>query len=116
MGARIGKRFMDGPKISLIPAGERGPVTQALARAEEKLYRRICLPDHLFLLDVKSEISALRKPDHNKAVLRHKTRVVDDVKALAPSNSTKPRLICVDANLPFDAVLNELKTKVWEIL
>lgn len=107
---------MDGPQIPLIANGEIGAIAGAFARAEQNLYRKIRLPDCLFALDVSPDVSLQRKPDHQRAAVEAKSRAVGELKAMAELDAAKMNLVHLDANLPFEEVLSQLKTRIWKVL
>jgi thymidylate kinase len=139
ISTRVEHRLLDGPNIPRIANGDNGSLTRAFARAEENLYRKIHPPDILCVLDVSPDVSLQRKPDHQRAVIEAKSRVVSELALLAqetvPLGSPDPwpdpprpppvltggagggpNVILIDANRPVEEVLSQLKTKVWEAL
>jgi thymidylate kinase len=109
-------RTLDGPKISRTLAAGLGPVNRALARAEERMYRGIAVPDHLIVLGVSPEVSADRKPDHAFDVVEAKSRAAAELATLAERGKEPVSVIRVDANRPLEGVLLEVKTAVWDVL
>jgi len=109
-------RLLDGPQIPLTVAGEHGPIIRALARMEEDLYRRFHLPDYLFVLDVSPDVSMQRKPDHSLAAVEAKTQAVGELTTTAQRDAGKSRLFHLNADLPFETVVSQLKSKLWEAL
>jgi hypothetical protein len=77
---------------------------------EEKLYRRIRPPDHLFVLRVSADVASQRKPDHKVEVLEAKSRALDEMV------HDGLRVTEVNADQPLDQVLLEIKTRMWELL
>jgi thymidylate kinase len=109
-------RALDGPKISRALGAPMGRVRRALARAEERMYRAFGVPDYLVVLGVRPEISAARKPDHEFEVLDVKSRAALELAALAEGSSEPVGVIRVDANLPLEDVLLEIKRRLWVVL
>jgi thymidylate kinase len=109
-------RALDGPKISRALGAPMGRVRRALARAEERMYRAFGVPDYLVVLGVRPEISAGRKPDHEFEVLEVKSRAALELAALAEGSSEPVGVIRVDANLPLEDVLLEIKRRLWVVL
>ena len=116
ISARVEHRLLDGPQIPLTAHGETAAIAGAFARAEQNLYRKIRPPDYLFLLEVSPDVSLERKPDHKRAVVEAKSRAVSELAALAELDTKKLRLIHLNADLPLDEVVSQLKTNVWEVL
>ncbi len=109
-------RLLDGPQIAVTIDGEMGAITRALARAEKNLYRGIRLPDYLIVLGVSPDVSLQRKPDHRRAAIEAKARAVGELKAMANSDARKLGLIYLNADLPLEGVLSQLKTRIWRVL
>ncbi len=109
-------RLLDGPQIGALLDGSMGPVTRALARAEERMYRRFRLPDHLVLLEVSPEVSIGRKPDHKPEVIAAKSRATLELATLAETAGEIPHVIRVDADRPLDQVLLDIKRELWDVL
>lgn len=118
MNAGTDSWLMDGPQS--LNSGEKteGAVSRFLITQEFRYYDKMLLPDCFFVLDVDPEASIQRKPDHNKAVLTAKNRVIrnliSDVKDRGQFGLTP--IIHVDANLPFEEVLQQLKSVMWKQL
>lgn len=108
--ARMGSRFMDGPRIASMYGEEMGPLAAALSRAEQNIYRRIRLPDQLLVLQVSPHVSAQRKSNHRQEVLETKCRALDRIgrKVLRATE--------IDADQPLDQVLMQVKAAVWDLL
>lgn len=107
--------ILDGPKINALEAGRQDRLSGTFGRAEARIYDRMVAPDHLILLDVSPDVSVQRKPDHDRAVVEAKSRVIRD---LAHGRRPCPtsHVIHIDANRPQDDVLRELKSTIWQIL
>lgn len=109
---------LDGPKIYL--NGNATRVGRLLADAEQAVYRQIELPRHFLFLNVSPEVSIQRKPDHDPAAITAKTQFLDQfaarfaVQAEARSDSTN--LVTINADQPFEQVVQQLKTAIWQIL
>jgi hypothetical protein len=109
-------RTLDGPRISRAFGESTGPLRQALAGAEERIYKSFGLPDYLFVLDVSPEVSAYRKPDHSPELIREKSRAAVELAELAEMRNASVRVIKVDANRPLVHVLREIQRKLWDVL
>jgi thymidylate kinase len=109
-------RALDGPRISRALSESTGPVNRILAGAEERIYRRFRLPDHLIVLNVSPNVSLDRKPDHSLEILREKSRAAVELAALAEMRNESVRVFKVDANLPLDHVILEIKRVLWDVL
>ena len=109
-------RLLDGPQIYLTGVAGNGAIPGALARAEQNLYLKIRPPDFLFVLNVSPEVSMQRKPDHQRPVVEAKSRAVGDLASKAERGARKSGVIHLNADLPFEEVWSQLKTRVWEVL
>lgn len=107
-------RMLDGPQISETLGDSAGPLARRLARAEERMYKRFRMPDHVVVLDVDSVVSSRRKPDHDSQVLVLKSRAVLELAALGRSNGVS--VIEIDATRPLDSVLLDVKKRLWDVL
>jgi thymidylate kinase len=107
-------RLLDGPQIATLLGSSPGRVPARLAAAEERIYRRFRLPDHLVVLDVDPEVAARRKPDHQPEVIRAKSRAVVELGRLAEASGTP--VTWIDANRPLAAVLLDVKAGLWDAL
>jgi thymidylate kinase len=107
---RIFNRTVDGPRIAATNIERLGPVTGALARAEERMYKKILPPEQLFLLHVSPEVSQQRKPGHKRELLEAKCRAIEEI-ARDGLN-----IFNVDAEQPLEQVLLQIKTSLWRLL
>jgi hypothetical protein len=107
-------RLLDGPQIAAALVPRTGWMTRALAGAEDRLYRRFGLPDHLVLLDVDPVVAARRKPDHRIDVIHAKTRAAAQLAGLAEAAGTP--VTRIDANQSLDRVILDLKARLWDAL
>jgi thymidylate kinase len=103
-------RPMDGPQIAAGAGNEMGRLTRTLSRVEQSIYRKICSPDHLFVLHVSPHISQQRKPDHERKMIETKGQ------ALRKMNSQGLCVTEIDADQPFEQVLLHIKTVLWDLL
>jgi thymidylate kinase len=116
LSSRRGHRLLDGPQISTVLGESGGGLTRALATAEERMYRRFELPNYFVVLQVTPEVSADRKPDHRPDVLVAKGRAVAEMATLAETSGLPVKVIRIDANRPLDAVLVDVKGRLWDVL
>ena len=107
-----GARLLDGPRIADSVGG--GRVVGLLAAVEERMYRRFRLPDHLFVLQAKPEVSAERKPDHALDVIVAKSRAILELGTLAAGRGAA--VARIDADRPLDEVILEARTRLWDVL
>jgi len=103
-------RPMDGPQIAVEAGLEMDKITGALSRMEQDIYRKIRPPDHIFALHVSPEISQQRKSDHDPEMIRAKSQ------ALRQMERQGLPVIDVDADQPFEQVLLQIKTALWQLL
>ncbi|HZD11569.1 MAG TPA: hypothetical protein VE553_09520 [Candidatus Binatia bacterium] len=107
---------LDGPKIEALAGGEPAdPATPDLVKRfgprEQAVYDAFELPDHVFLLDVTPDVSLARKPDHDRAAVEAKYRLLQEMMA-----KCAPQIVCVDANQELEDVVLDLKRAVWQAL
>ena len=107
---------LDGPQIHLSTDGRMGSIANLFSRAERKLYSKIRPPDCFIVLDVSPQVSLQRKPDHKREAIEAKNQLLNEIIAKNRPQALSSRMICLDANLPFEQVLGQIKKKVWEIL
>jgi thymidylate kinase len=105
---------LDGPKIYL--NGHATPVGRAFAAAEQGIYRQIDRPGHFLLLNVSPAVSLQRKPDHDPTAVTAKAQFLTQFAAEINGTSEKLNLITINADLPFEEVVRQLKSAVWQVL
>jgi len=103
-------RTMDGPRIAALHGDELRGLTRRLVVAEEGWYRKIVPPEHIFLLRVRPEVSLARKPEHAPERIVAKSHALNE---LAESNT---QVTVIDAEKPLEAVLLEIKQRVWNLI
>lgn len=109
-------RMLDGPRICRTFGRELGPLRRGLARTEQRMYRGFGVPDYLIVLDVRPEIAVARKPDHAFDILDRKAHAAREVAALAERSGERVHVIRVNASMPLEEMILELKRKVWNVL
>jgi hypothetical protein len=109
-------RLLDGPQIAAALRGSQNPLVKALAEREARMYRRFRLPDVLVVLLVTPAVAVARKPDHDLEVLRAKSGAVLELAGLAESCGAPVRVVRVDADRPWEIVLADVKTRLWDVL
>jgi hypothetical protein len=107
---RVFDHPVDGPRIKAESNGSASWFERRLAKIEEGLYRQITTPDHFIALQVRPEISHLRKPDHNYEIITKKADALD------AAISTLPGLMVVRADEPIEQVVRQVKSIVWGCL
>lgn len=105
---------LDGPKIYL--NGNATRVRRAFAAAEQEIYRQIEPPEQYVLLNVSPGVSLQRKPDHDPTAVAAKARFLHQFATRMESESGPVNLLLINADRPFEEVLQELKTAVWQVL
>jgi thymidylate kinase len=103
-------RPMDGPQIAVEAGQEMDKITRVLSATEQDIYRKIRPPDHIFVLHVSPEVSQRRKPDHNPEMIEAKSQ------ALKQMERQGLHVIDVNADQPFEQVLLQIKTALWQFL
>jgi hypothetical protein len=114
LSTRPDHRLLDGPQVAGLVGQRSGGLTGALVGAEERIYQRFGLPDHLVLLDVDPVVAARRKPDHRIDVIHAKTRAAAQLAGLAEAAGTP--VTRIDANQSLDRVILDLKARLWDAL
>ena len=118
--ARLGResdhRELDGPRIRSVLPSAAGGFTWWLATMEERIYRRMRVPDHLVFLLASPGVSALRKPDHRLETLAAKARAAEELANLAEASPERVDVIRIDADRPLEVVLVEVKSRLWDAL
>jgi len=108
--------MLDGPKIWQDDRAHTGRLAQRLAQMEQALYRTLPAPDCVLALDVDPAVSLQRKPDHDRAAIEAKSRLVRSLTEETASAPTLGQVVYVDANQPRAAVLQQLKVAIWQRL
>lgn len=109
-------RLLDGPQISLESESEPGAFAQRLGTAEQALYADMRPPDFLFVLDVSPEVSLQRKPDHQINTVTAKAQAVAALVEMEDLASRGIHVFHLNADLPLETVLHQLRTQIWELL
>ncbi|HWQ16143.1 MAG TPA: hypothetical protein VNL77_25305 [Roseiflexaceae bacterium] len=107
---RVFNRTVDGPRIAASSEGPLGPLSRRLAQIEERMYRKIRPPEHVFVLHVSPDVSQARKPEHARELIEAKSRAIETIAR------EDLDLIDVDADRPVDEVLLQIKTALWRLL
>ncbi len=107
---RIFNRTIDGPRIAARSNGHMGPLARRLAAAEERIYRAILPPEHVFVLHVSPDVSQTRKPGHKRELIEVKSRAI---KQIARDGFD---LTDIDADRPLEAIVLEVKSALWRLL
>jgi hypothetical protein len=106
----VNGRPADGPRIAYANPLPLGRFTARLAQMEEDYYRRIPEPENLMILRVSPEVSLARKPDHSRQEIEAKCLAIEHIEA------GDSELILIDADLPLEQVLSQVKTNLWQLL
>lgn len=101
---------MDGPRIAVEAGPQMGRLARRLSEIEQALYRKIAPPDHIVALHVSPQVSLQRKPDHDPDMIFAKSR------ALKQMDRAGLQVIDIDADLPAEQVLLQVKTALWKLL
>lgn len=107
---RLYGRGMDGPRIAAMHKGRPSGLAKKFAAIEERFYKKILPPGQLFVLQVSPDVSLARKPEHDRDRIQAKSR------ALTELQGADRTVISIDADRPLDAVLLEIKTRIWSLL
>jgi thymidylate kinase len=87
-----------------------GPVTRALARAEQRSYGQIGEPDVLVVLRLDPEVAVARRTDEASDFVRVRNTEIFDLDWSATD------AVVVDATRPPAEVLAEVRRAVWDRL
>ena len=86
------------------------------SRLERDLYRKIPMPDLLFILELSPELSLRRKPDHDPEAIQEKHWVLRQTIARMKAQANVGYIIHIDASFPLEDVLWQIKEVLWERL
>jgi hypothetical protein len=105
-------RLMDGPRTTWIEdfSDSGDGISGRLARAERRLYADIAPPDVLIVLRLDPEIAVARRLDEDSGYVRARNTEVYEVDWLGTD------AVVVDASLPPEAVLAEIRQAIWSRL
>ncbi|HZK61793.1 MAG TPA: hypothetical protein VFC41_06925, partial [Anaerovoracaceae bacterium] len=104
-------KFMDGPQLSRMTKGiSQNRLIKFLIKKEEKYYMKISPPDLLIVLRADPEIAVQRKIDEKPEEVRARSTEIWEI------NWKEPSAFVIDANLPKEAVLSEIKRLIWSNL
>jgi thymidylate kinase len=104
---------LDGPQIREAAADDVGSLARPFARLEEAIYGRFQPPDLFFILQVDPDTSISRKPDHNRATIEAKARLLKRLVEKSDPLLAQSRLAIVDAGRPLARVVADMKESVW---
>ncbi len=104
---------LDGPEICVAADGYGGPISRYFSFQEEILYRKFKLPDCLIVLNVNPEISIERKPDHPWDAILAKQQALRSLCIKLEEGDGQSEWIVVNADVPFEEVLLQLKKTIW---
>ena len=108
--------LLDGPRIQALASDQETNIARRFSESEQSLYDQFEAPDALVFLHVSPEISIRRKPDHQEALVRIKSESITQISQRAEWEYGSQRCIQIDANLPYDHVLSQLKQEIWNLL
>ena len=96
----------DGPKI------KRNKYNAIFYNMEKNIYKKFNnnKPDVNIFLKVDCDTAISRKPDHDLSILIEKAGVLENI-----VNNYGKEFITIDATLPLDEVLSQVKNNLWKI-
>ena len=96
----------DGPKI------KRNKYNSIFYNIEKNIYKKFNnnKPDVNIFLKVDCDTAISRKPDHDLSILIEKADVLENI-----VNNYGKEFITIDATLPLDEVLLQVKNNLWKI-
>ena len=74
------------------------------------------MPDLLFVLEVSPEVSLERKPDHDLAAIEAKNIALGKLATFIETSPKKVRVSYINASLPLEDVLGQIKQEIWGAL
>lgn len=111
---------LDGPQIRILAKDKHGRLSGRLgrvfARLEQRLYRKIPMPDLLFVLELAPDISLLRKPDHDRQAIEEKHVVLHRLLSRIKAEANLRYVMTIDATFPKDEVLQQIKEALWGVV
>jgi thymidylate kinase len=107
---RIFNRSIDGPRIAARNNGHMGWLAQRLAAAEERIYRDIPPPEHVFVLHVSPDVSQARKPEHKRELIEAKSLAIKQI------SGAEFDLTDINADRPLEDILIQIKSTLWRLL
>jgi thymidylate kinase len=107
---RIFNRTIDGPRIAARGNGHMGWLAQRLAAAEERIYRAIPPPEHVFVLHVSPDVSQARKPEHKRELIEAKSLAIKQIVRDGFD------LTDIDADRPIDEILLRIQSILWRLI
>lgn len=107
---------LDGPQIHLASENYPGTIADTFSRLERRLYRQIQMPDLLLVLEVSPEVSLERKPDHDWEAIEAKKIALGKLASLVEAAPKKVRVSYINASLPLETVLGQIKQEIWGAL
>ena len=104
-------KFMDRPQIARMTTGIfRNRLIKFLIKMEENYYLKISPPDLLVVLKADPEIAVQRKIDEKAEEVRARSTEIWEI------NWKETTAFVIDANLPKEKVLSEIKRLIWSHL
>lgn len=88
-------------------------MSNRLSVIEQQIYKKIDTPDVLVFLNVSPEVSIQRKPDHQEAVIRLKSKTIADLAEQISSQPFAGTSIQINADRSYDQVLLQIKRELW---
>ena len=105
-----GIELMDGPRTAALEGLDLGPVARWLVQREADYYRRIDPPDLLLVLRVDPDVAVLRRPEQDADFVRRRAAEV------WAHDWAGVDAVVIDASLPQDEVLAEVRNAIWAAL
>lgn len=104
-------RLMDAPGVEAIGRGRARPgLVAVLSRLESRWYAPIVFPETVIVLRLDPEIAVRRKTEEKPESVRERSREIWE------TDWSGTRVLVVDASLPREAVLAQLKSMIWSRL
>lgn len=105
--------LLDGPHIQELSKHKETVMSNRLSVIEQQIYKKIDTPDVLVFLNVSPEVSIQRKPDHQEAVIRLKSKTIADLAEQISSQPFAGTSIQINADRSYDQVLLQIKRELW---
>ena len=99
-----------GPRVRELAGANPSALARWLTEIEERYYRRMPAPDHVFVLDVDPDVAVRRKTDEPSDYVRARAEAMKQI------DWRDSGAHVIDASVPLSDVIADLKAAVWKAL
>lgn len=107
---------LDGPQIHAFREDSTDLIVRTFSKLERNLYSKVQMPDLFCVLEVSPEISIRRKPDHQWMAIETKNLLLRKLTDSMKANDKEVRIAHINAGLPLEQVLLQIKRAIWGAL